>query len=80
MNARALGAELGALPGSGEAPPGTKWVYTFTLKFAPNNYTTITRVKTVTFTAGETVNVDLTKAQLDDKAVIVEYRHVEPDR
>lgn len=53
-----------------ELDAGTKWDYTFTLKFAPNNYTTITRVKTVTFTAGDPVAVDLTKAQPDDKAVI----------
>jgi uncharacterized protein (TIGR03000 family) len=53
-----------------ELEPGTKWDYTFTLKFAPNNYTTITRVKTVTFAAGDTVAVDLTQAQPDDKAVI----------
>jgi uncharacterized protein (TIGR03000 family) len=49
---------------------GKKFEYTFTVKFAPNNYTTITRVKTVTFTAGDPIVVDLTKQQADDKAVI----------
>ncbi len=49
---------------------GKKFEYTFTLKTTPNNYTTITRVKTVSFVAGEPLSVDLTKAQPDDKAVI----------
>jgi uncharacterized protein (TIGR03000 family) len=50
--------------------PGKPYEYDFVLKFAPNNYTTITRTKTIKFAAGEAVTVDLTKKQDDDKAVI----------
>lgn len=53
-----------------ELAAGSRWTYTFTTKFAPNNYTTITRAKTVTFTAGEPVVADLTQPGPDDKVVI----------
>jgi uncharacterized protein (TIGR03000 family) len=39
--------------------------YTFTVKWMPNSYTTMTRSKTVAFRAGEAVRVDLT---VDDPA------------
>jgi uncharacterized protein (TIGR03000 family) len=51
-------------------PPGKFFDYTFELKFAPNNYTTMTRTRTVTFKAGDPVTVDLTKDSPDDKAMI----------
>jgi uncharacterized protein (TIGR03000 family) len=55
---------------SPELEGGKKFEYTFTVKFAPNNYTTITRTKTVVFNAGDAVVADLTKTQPDDKVVI----------
>lgn len=56
-----------------ESPPldaGQKFDYTFTVKFEPNNYTTITRTKSVTFVAGDPITVDLSKPLPDDKLVI----------
>jgi uncharacterized protein (TIGR03000 family) len=61
-----------------ELEAGSKWEYTFTVKFAPNNYTNITRVKTVTFTAGESLVVDLTEPQPDEK-VVVRFVPTPPD-
>jgi len=49
---------------------GKLYEYDFTLKFAPNNYTTITRKKTVQFNGGVSLMVDLTKQDPSDKAVI----------
>lgn len=49
---------------------GKFFTYTFELKHAPNNYTTLTRTRSVTFKIGDPVNVDLSKDQPDDKAVI----------
>jgi uncharacterized protein (TIGR03000 family) len=61
------------LPGTGtsrsfEAAPaasGTTHEYTFSVKWQPNTYTTMTRSKTVAVRAGEPVKVDLT---IDDPA------------
>ena len=49
---------------------GKFYEYTLEVKFSPNNYTTMTRTRTVTFKIGDPVNVDLTKESADDKAVI----------
>lgn len=49
---------------------GKFYEYTFEVKYAPNNYTTIKRTRAVTFKIGDAVNVDLTKESPDDKAVI----------
>lgn len=59
-----------------ETPPldaGRSYQYTFTAKWRPNNYTTITRKKTVGFKAGDEVIVDLTKDDPNDR---VEIRYV----
>ena len=56
-----------------DTPPleaGKKYIYQFEVKWRPNNYTTLTRPRTVEFTAGEAVAVDLTKDTDKDKAVI----------
>ena len=48
-----------------DTPPieaGKKWEYEFSVTWHPNNYTTLTRTKTVEFKGGEDVVVDLTKA------------------
>jgi precorrin-6B methylase 2 len=44
--------------------------YTFTTKWKPNNYTEITRSRTVRFKAGVTAIVDLTKEDPKDRAKI----------
>jgi len=49
---------------------GKPYEYKFTVKLRPNNYTTITRIKNVTFKGGEDLNVDLTKEDPSDKAFI----------
>jgi uncharacterized protein (TIGR03000 family) len=64
------------IPGVGtsrkfESPPletGTTHRYTFTARWQPNTYTTITRSKTVSFRAGERVAVDLTIDDPSDRA------------
>jgi uncharacterized protein (TIGR03000 family) len=43
--------------------PGTKYIYTLTCVWAPNNYTHITRTHEVEVVAGADVEVDMTKAQ-----------------
>jgi uncharacterized protein (TIGR03000 family) len=53
-----------------ELDAGTKYEYKFVVKWEPNNYTKLTREKTVTFKGGEAVVVDLTKPEPTDKAVI----------
>jgi uncharacterized protein (TIGR03000 family) len=56
-----------------DTPPleaGKFFTYTFELKYMPNNYTTITRTRSVNFKAGDPVTVDFTKEDPDDKAVI----------
>ena len=54
-----------------ELDSGKEYEYTFTVKWEPNNYTKMTRVKNVTFKAGDDITVDLTKADpKNDKAQI----------
>jgi uncharacterized protein (TIGR03000 family) len=45
--------------------PGKKYAYTIKVVIVPNNYTKIFRTREVTFTAGETVSVDM---RVEDKA------------
>jgi uncharacterized protein (TIGR03000 family) len=74
------------VPGAGtsrdfETPPlepGTTYRYTFTAKWQPNTYTTITRNKTVSFRAGERIAVDLTVDDPSDRAR-VQYVPTPPD-
>jgi uncharacterized protein (TIGR03000 family) len=49
---------------------GMEYSYEFTAKWMPNNYTTITRKKSVKFKAGEPLTVDLTKEDPTDKIFI----------
>jgi uncharacterized protein (TIGR03000 family) len=49
---------------------GKTYEYKFTAKWRPNNYTLITRNKTVTFKGGEELKVDMTVDDPNDKAVI----------
>ena len=47
------------------SPPlvaGKDYIYTLTAKWEPNNYTKITRIKTVKVQAGQTIDVDLRQA------------------
>lgn len=56
-----------------ETPPleaGKMYEYKFTAVIRPNNYTTLTRVRNVTFKAGDSIDVDFTKSDPADKAVI----------
>ncbi len=56
-----------------EIPPldaGVKYEYKLTATWRPNNYTVITRNKTVVFEAGKPVTADLTADDPQDKAVI----------
>lgn len=53
-----------------ELEAGKLYEYDLEVKFEPNNYTTITRKKTVKFAGGAAVEVDLTKEDPTDKAVI----------
>jgi len=55
-----------------EIDTGKLYEYTFSTTWKPNNYTTLTRTKTVEFKAGAEVVADLTKAdpKAPDKAVI----------
>ncbi len=51
--------------------PKKEYEYELIVKFEPNNYTTITRKKTVVFKGSQTeIVADLSKDQPDDKAVI----------
>jgi uncharacterized protein (TIGR03000 family) len=50
--------------------PGKKFVYQFVVKWRPNNYTEMTRPRTVEFTAGGDLTVDLTQDTGSEKAVI----------
>jgi uncharacterized protein (TIGR03000 family) len=59
-----------------ETPPlerGRTYEYVFTAKWRPNNYTLVTRKKTVRFKGGDAVVVDLS---LDDPADRAEIRYV----
>jgi uncharacterized protein (TIGR03000 family) len=50
---------------------GAQYTYTFQAIIEPNNYTKITRTKSVTFKAGDDVKVDLTvKDEKNDKIVV----------
>jgi uncharacterized protein (TIGR03000 family) len=56
-----------------DLPPleaGKKFVYQFVVKWRPNNYTEMTRPRTVEFTAGGDLAVDLTQDTGSEKAVI----------
>ncbi len=53
-----------------ELEVGKRYEYTFTARWRPNNYTVMTRPRTVQFTAGEEVVVDLTKDNDKDKAEV----------
>jgi uncharacterized protein (TIGR03000 family) len=56
-----------------ETPPieaGKTYEYKFTVTWRPNNYTVITRNKTVTFKAGDEVAVDLTQDDPNDRAKV----------
>ncbi|HET6574736.1 MAG TPA: TIGR03000 domain-containing protein [Fimbriiglobus sp.] len=56
-----------------ETPPieaGKSYEYKFTAKWQPNNYTVITRNKSVTFKAGDEVAVDMTQDDPNDRAKI----------
>jgi uncharacterized protein (TIGR03000 family) len=56
-----------------ETPPleaGKAFEYKLEAKWAPNNYTRITRTRTVTFKGGEELTVDLAKEDPTDRAVI----------
>ena len=52
--------------------PGKEYEYDFVVVWRPNNYTVLTRKKTVTFKAGDPVDVDLTKPdpKVPDEAVV----------
>lgn len=49
---------------------GKPYEYKFTVKWRPNNYTVITRNKTVTFKGGEELPVDMTQDDPNDRATI----------
>ncbi|MCI0701394.1 MAG: TIGR03000 domain-containing protein [Planctomycetia bacterium] len=51
---------------------GKPYEYLFSVTWRPNNYTVLTRTKTIDFKGGDTIDVDLTKAdpKNPDKAVI----------
>lgn len=56
-----------------ETPPiemGKEYEYKFTATWRPNNYTVITRNKTVKFKGGEEIVADMTKDDPNDRAVI----------
>jgi uncharacterized protein (TIGR03000 family) len=49
---------------------GKRYVYDFQVTWKPNTFTTVTRKATRKFTAGDAVEVDLTKDEGNDKAVV----------
>ncbi len=53
-----------------ELEAGAVYEYEFTVKWEPNNYTKLTRSKSVKFKAGDAVVIDLTKDEGKDKAFI----------
>src|SRR6186997_539461 len=55
-----------------ELEVGKLYEYTFAVTWRPNNYTTLTRTKSIEFKGGDDVTADLTKAdpKTPDKAVI----------
>jgi uncharacterized protein (TIGR03000 family) len=56
---------------SGPLEAGRRYEYTFTAKWRPIGYTLMTRNKTVSFTAGDTVTVDLATDEGTDRAEVV---------
>jgi len=57
-----------------ELKEGETYKYTISVTFGPNNYTIVTRSKTVSFKAGDAVTVDLTKADpASPDAVVVRW-------
>ena len=70
-----------AIPGTGTSrtfetsrlDPGVRYRYTFTATWRPNNYTTMTRRKIVSFRGGEPLDIDLT---VDDPNDRVQVRYV----
>jgi uncharacterized protein (TIGR03000 family) len=55
---------------SGPLEQGKRYQSTFTVMWRPNGYTVLTRTKTISFTAGETVSVDLTRDEGNDRAEV----------
>jgi uncharacterized protein (TIGR03000 family) len=54
-----------------ELDQGKTYEYSFSVTWRPNNYTTLTRTKSIDFKGGDEITVDLTKADpKNDKAVI----------
>ena len=51
--------------------PGRRYEYTFTVKWRPNGYTLMIRNKTVAFTVGDAVTVDLATDEGHDRAEVV---------
>lgn len=49
---------------------GKRYIYDFQVTWKPNKFTTVTRKATRKFTAGDAVDVDLTKDEGNDKAVV----------
>jgi uncharacterized protein (TIGR03000 family) len=68
-----------AVPGTGAARKyetpllqrGTTYSYIVSVTWQPNTYTTMTRSKTVTFAAGESVEVDLTASDPTDRVRVM---------
>ncbi len=52
---------------------GSTYTYTFQALVVPNNYTEITRTKSVTFKAGEEVKIDLTKKDDKNDKIVVRW-------
>lgn len=67
------------VPGSGTSrtfetqpiPAGLPHAYTFTVTWAPNSYTKMTRTKTVSFRAGDRVSVDLSADDPADRVKVI---------
>jgi uncharacterized protein (TIGR03000 family) len=55
---------------TGPLVPGRAYEYTFVVTWRPNGYTVMTRTQTVSFTAGETLKVDLTRDEGNDRAQV----------
>ncbi|HUE87093.1 MAG TPA: TIGR03000 domain-containing protein [Vicinamibacterales bacterium] len=51
--------------------PGDTYSYTFTARWLPNTYTTMTRSRTVSFRAGEPVSLDLTVEDPSDRVRVI---------
>jgi uncharacterized protein (TIGR03000 family) len=56
---------------SGPLEPGRSYTYVFTVKFRPVGFSELARSKTVEFRAGETVEVDLSRNEGNDRAHVV---------